>query len=171
MSGRRRAVCLALLLGLGASMAEASLVIPLQWVNGPDAGKAMGTVRADDTPYGLLLTPSLKGLASGTHGFHLHVLPLCDNGGQAAGGHYDPQHTNVHRGPYQGSGHLGDLPVLIVDAKGDATLPVLAPRLKLSMIKGHALIVHAGTDDYTPAAMKQSADDMIRLACGAVPWY
>src|SRR5262249_3117974 len=41
--------------------------------------------------------------------------------GFAAGGHYDPGHTNKHLGPLSTAGHRGDLPVLVVDSRGDAT--------------------------------------------------
>ncbi|SPX55950.1 superoxide dismutase [Klebsiella pneumoniae] len=47
----------------------------------------------------------------------------------AAGGHYDPQHTGKHEGPL-GAGHLGDLPLLVVNDAGVADQPIIAPRLK-----------------------------------------
>jgi Cu-Zn family superoxide dismutase len=37
--------------------------------------------------------------------------------------------TGKHEGP-EGMGHLGDLPVLVVNNDGKATDPVVAPRLK-----------------------------------------
>ena len=45
---------------------------------------------------------------------------------EAAGGHLDPQHSGKHEGP-DGMGHLGDLPVLVVNNDGKATDPVMAP--------------------------------------------
>ena len=56
----------------------------------------------------------------------------------AAGGHYDPDKTDRHAGPY-GNGHLGDLPFLYVDKEGKASLPVLAPRLKVADLQGGGL--------------------------------
>ena len=47
-----------------------------------------------------------------------------------AGGHYDPKASGKHGLPW-GDGHLGDLPALYVDPDGNATYPVLAPRLKV----------------------------------------
>ena len=64
--------------------------------------------------------------------------PSCAKSGLAAGGHWDPQHTGHHLGPY-GFGHLGDLPALTVTNNGDANLPVLAPRLKVKDLQGHSL--------------------------------
>ena len=111
-------------------------------------GTAIGSVRADDTIYGLIITPSLHHLPPGVHGFHIYTFPFCKKDARCAGGHWDPVQRDVHRGPYD-AGHLGDLPVLIVDERGKATLPVLIPRLKLDQIKGHALIVEIGGDNYS----------------------
>lgn len=48
----------------------------------------------------------------------------------AAGGHYDPEQTNKHLGPYNPEGHLGDLPALYVNSEGNAENPVLSPKIK-----------------------------------------
>jgi len=170
MSIKKITVLLGFLTGLLTGVAQASLVIPMQWVAGANSGKSAGYIRADDTPYGLMLTPHLQGFSQGMHGFHVHAIPLCDDGGRSAGGHFDPVRTNVHLGPYHGSGHLGDLPVLMVGADGKATLPVLAPRLTLSELKGHSLMIHAGGDDYSKNVQKLPGS-MIRIACGVVPWH
>lgn len=164
----RKISVLGWVLCLVSGIVQAGILIPVQWVSGPNAGKSAGVVKADDTPYGLLLTPTLQGLSPGAHGFHIHATALCSDGGMAAGGHLDPLHTEVHHGPYQASGHLGDLPVLIVNEKGEAVLPVLAPRLTLAAIKGHALIIHEGSDNYAEDALKQPGS-AIRVACGVIP--
>jgi superoxide dismutase, Cu-Zn family len=117
----------------------------------------------------------LKGLPPGLRGFHLHENPDCgpkeEDGrmvpGKAAGGHYDPQGTDSHEGPF-GEGHLGDLPVLYVDADGRATLPVLAPRLELSDLQGLSLMVHAGGDNYADDPKPDGGGEK-RIACGVVP--
>jgi Cu-Zn family superoxide dismutase len=150
-----------------ATQAFASIRIP---VYSTQYNKKFGTIRADDTIYGLLFTPNLKGLSPGIHGFHIHSMGFCNNMGMAAGGHLDPLRTNRHDGPYQGTGHLGDLPVLIVDKNGKATLPVLAPRLKLSTIKGKALMIHAGSDNYSDVPQKLGGGGE-RIACGEVPYH
>jgi superoxide dismutase, Cu-Zn family len=153
----------------GVSVACASLVIPVYMTTADGKGQSVGTVTADDTIYGLVLTPKLHGLPPGVHGFHVHDMAMCDHDGTAAGGHLDPDKTNKHLGPYD-PGHLGDLPVLVVDAKGDAMLPVLAPRLKLEMIKNHALMVHAGGDNYSDIPAKLGGGGT-RLACGVIPYF
>lgn len=47
-----------------------------------------------------------------------------------------------------GDGHLGDLPGLVVDAEGKANYAVLAPRLRLSDLKGRAVMIHVGGDNH-----------------------
>src|SRR5579871_5177987 len=101
-----------------SSIASADITIKMQYtISGQDAG----TVTAKQTPYGVLFIPDLHGLAPGIHGFHVHQDASCASAGMAAGGHLDPKHTGKHLGPYDNSGHLGDLPVLIVDKNGNAT--------------------------------------------------
>ncbi len=149
---------------------HASIIVPMTLVDTGGNGKTLGTIKLDDTLYGLLLTPQLHDLPTGTHGFHVHTLPFCNNYGIAAGGHFDPERTFQHRGPYRGSGHLGDLPVLIVNVRGHATLPVLAPRLKLSQIYGRSLIIFAGSDNYSEKPLKEHASKT-RIACGIIPYH
>jgi len=125
--------------------------------------KLIGSVDFQDTPFGLLITPNLSSLPAGLHGFHLHQNANCEDHAMAAGGHFDPQNTNTHQGPF-GKGHLGDLPVLYVEADGQAHTPILAPRLKTYDLKGLSLMVHANGDNYTdtPALGGGGA----RIACG-----
>ncbi|HRD70825.1 MAG TPA: superoxide dismutase family protein [Legionella sp.] len=127
--------------------------------------KSLGEVVFTDSANGLLITPNLSGLPAGLHGFHLHQHPDCGDKGMDAGGHFDPAKTNSHQGPY-GNGHLGDLPVLYVTADGKANTPTLAPRLKLSDLKGLTVMVHAGGDNYsdTPPLGGGGA----REACGVI---
>lgn len=128
-------------------------------------GNSVGNVVFVDTKYGLMITPNLIKLPAGLHGFHIHEMPDCGNHAMNAGGHLDPDKSNSHQGPY-GQGHLGDLPVLVVDSKGAATTPVLAPRLKTQDIQGHALMVHAGGDNYSDHPKLGGGGD--RIACGKI---
>lgn len=152
---------------LTSSLAFADLTIPVYGVEAVDLGKPMGTVQISQTPYGLLLTPHLKGLTSGIHGFHIHENPSCEDHAMAAGAHWDPKHTNKHLGPYN-NGHLGDLPALYVNADGEATLPILAPRLThLNKIKNHALIIHEGGDNYSDEPLKLGGGGT-KMICGVI---
>lgn len=152
---------------LGINLAYASVAIPITLFNASGQPQNIGTVTAEDSVCGVLLTPSLHGLSPGVHGFHIHVNPSCDQNGMAAGGHFDPASTNQHDGPYNKNGHLGDLPVLIVNQDGTATLPTLAPRFNLAQLKGHALMIHAGGDNYSDTPEKLGGGGA-RIACGVI---
>ena len=157
-----------------SSQDAASLTFAVNLVNEKGVGQEIGTVTAQDTDFGLLLKPDLSNLPSGVHGFHLHENPDCSPGEKegkivpalAAGGHFDPEETESHQGPY-GEGHLGDLPVLIVDELGISTLPIVAPRLTTADLKGHAVIIHAGGDNYSDKPSKLGGGGS-RLACGVI---
>jgi Cu-Zn family superoxide dismutase len=157
------AMCLCL-----ATLTSADTTVPLFFTADQGVGAAVGSIVLSETKYGVLLTPDLKGLPPGIHGFHLHQNPSCDNKGMAAGGHFDPQKTEKHLGAYSDSGHLGDLPALTVNADGTAKLPVLAPRIKhLSELTGHALMIHLGGDNYADQPEKLGGGGP-RLVCGVI---
>ena len=122
-----------------------------------------------------MLKLKLKGLPPGEHGFHVHMTPSCAPGpvegktapAGAAGGHLDPAATKMHMGP-EGEGHLGDLPKLTVAADGKDAETLTAARLKLVDLKGRALMIHAGGDNYADDP-KPLGGGGARLACGVVP--
>lgn len=162
----------------GAAYAASGTKIPMSLVNAEGIDKSVGSITAADTPAGLRLTPALRGLPPGQHGFHVHDKPSCeaapdpDKGGAmapgfGAGGHLDPAKTGKHEGP-EGNGHSGDLPALTVAANGKATKPVVAPHLKLADITGHAVMIHAGGDNYSDQPVKLGGGGG-RIACGVVP--
>lgn len=146
----------------------------MHFINSEGVGQAIGTVRAVDSPYGLMLIPQLKGLPPGVHGFHVHQNGSCEPkeqegkkvAGLAAGGHLDTAHTGKHEGPI-GKGHLGDLPALVVNEQGEATLPVIAPRLRVVDLKGRSLMVHAGGDNYSDQPQPLGGGGA-RIACAEV---
>ena len=162
------------ILSFAAASAYADVTVPMNVVDEKGAGASAGQVTISESKYGLVFTPALQGLPLGLHGFHLHQNASCEpkeKDGKmvpagAAGGHFDPAGTNAHGAPW-GEGHLGDLPPLYVDADGNATQPVLAPRLKMADLKGHALMVHAGGDNHAdhPAALGGGG---ARIACGVI---
>jgi Cu-Zn family superoxide dismutase len=163
-----------LALALASSAALADTTVTLNAVDANGVGAAVGTVTISESPYGLVLTPALSGLAPGLHGFHLHQNPSCAAGVSegktvpafGAGPHYDPAKSGRHGAPW-GDGHLGDLPALYVDADGKATQPVLAPRVKSADLKGRALMVHAGGDNHADHPMPLGGGGA-RVACGVI---
>jgi superoxide dismutase, Cu-Zn family len=138
-------------------------------------GAAMGTIELRDTKKGLQILPNVKGLPPGQHGIHVHVNANCgpaeQNGkmtaGMGAGGHFDPLKTGKHLGPMSMEGHKGDLPALVVNGLGEARSSMLAPHLKVGDVRGHAIMVHAGGDNYSdqPAPLGGGG---ARIACGTL---
>lgn len=163
----------AAVLGLSGT-AQADSIVQMNSIDQGGIGAVVGQIVISETRYGLVFSPALAGLPPGLHGFHVHENPSCEArekegkmvAGLAAGGHYDPAGSKQHGLPW-GSGHLGDLPALFVDATGTAANPVLAPRLKMSDLKGRSLMIHAGGDNHAdhPAPLGGGGP---RLVCGVI---
>lgn len=155
----------------GAATATATI----NSISATGVGESLGTVTFMDTAQGMVITPKLSGLTPREHGFHIHEKGDCGPGmnqgklaaGFAAGGHYDPAHTKKHLGPLSTIGHLGDLPVLVVDNKGDATEAVIAPHLTVAEISGRSIMIHAGGDNYSDTP-KPLGGGGARIACGVI---
>lgn len=169
-------LCTTLLAASTMAMAKPALTINMQLLDPVAGNKDVGVVEVTRSKHGLVFTPKLHGLTAGTHGFHLHENPSCEPkekdgklvAGLGAGGHWDPKHAGKHGLPWQHDAHLGDLPVLIVNADGTASTPVLAPRIKrLEQIKGLSLMIHAGGDNHSdhPAPLGGGG---ARMACGVI---
>ncbi|HWH35331.1 MAG TPA: superoxide dismutase family protein [Acidimicrobiales bacterium] len=114
--------------------------------------------------------------AAGFHGFHIHTVGVCDpaTGFASAGGHLGSVEGHVH------DDHAGDMPSLLVQEDGRATLAFETDRAMLDQIfdgDGAAVIVHQGADNfaniperYAPngpdATTLNTGDAGARLLCG-----
>ncbi|OAN54141.1 superoxide dismutase [Paramagnetospirillum marisnigri] len=158
----------------GAALA-AEVVVPMTAIDSSGTGAALGTLVVRDGKGGAVVTPKLSGLGTGPHGFHVHENPSCGPkeqdgkpvAGLAAGGHFDPDKTSRHEGPY-GHGHKGDMPALAVNGDGKATDAVTVPNLKVADLKGRSIVIHAGADNYADQP-KALGGGGARVACGVVP--
>jgi Cu-Zn family superoxide dismutase len=159
----------------GAIKAPKPITVRVTLIDAKGIGKPAGTVTIKETAEGLELDTNLKGLPPGEHGFHLHENGSCapadkdgtPTAGQAAGGHYDPEGTKAHKGP-GGGGHKGDLPKLEVNPKGTANAKLKVSGLKLADVRGKALVIHEGGDNYDDTP-KPLGGGGARIACGVVP--
>ena len=162
-------------LGLaGPGLAE-TLKAPMALATPTGPGDSIGAITISESPAGAVFHLDLHGLPPGEHGFHVHAKGACgpaEKDGKtvpagAAGGHLDPDMTGAHMGP-SGTGHLGDLPKLVVAADGTAKGDLIAPRIKtLDALKDRSLMIHAGGDNYAdqPAPLGGGG---ARLACGVI---
>ncbi|MGF6147481.1 Superoxide dismutase [Cu-Zn] precursor [Kingella potus] len=158
---------------LGA-YAQSEITVPVALLNA-NGDTPVGEIRISQNKYGAIFTPHLKNIPAGVYGFHVHEHPSCAPAekdgkpvlGLSAGGHWDPHQANAHKGPWDDSGRLGDLPALAIDARGHGQ-PVLAPRIKdISQLHGHSLVIHVGGDNYSdhPAPLGGGG---ARMACGVI---
>jgi Cu-Zn family superoxide dismutase len=159
----------------GNRFMSGSLSVPMFKITAAGQGEQIGALVLMDSRGGLRIEPSLGGLPPGAHGIHIHDKgdcgPAMKDGklaaGVAAGGHFDPAATGKHDGP-TGNGHKGDLPVLDVDAQGNATAMVQALHLSLNDVRGRAIVIHANGDNYSDQP-KPLGGGGERIACGVVP--
>jgi Cu-Zn family superoxide dismutase len=150
------------------------LTVSMFKIDATGVGPEIGTLLLYDGRGGLRIEPALGGLPPGDHGFHLHENPNCGPGlkdgkmqaGMAAGGHYDPNATGQHAGPF-GNGHRGDLPVLVVDKDGNAAQAMNALHLSVNDVRGRAFVVHEGADNYADQPRPLGGGGA-RIACGVV---
>jgi len=157
---------------LAAQAAE--VTVPVHSISASGVGAQIGTVNLRDSADGLQIRTDLSKLPPGAHGFHVHQNPNCgtamENGkptaGLAAGGHYDPGHTDKHLGP-TGAGHLGDLPILRAGPDGKATTNITVKRLSVDAVRGRALMIHEGGDTY--GEPPKLGGGGARIACGVIP--
>jgi len=169
------AILTSIMLIAAAPAVAQSLHAPMALATPTGPGESVGVISVTEGPDGAMFALDLHGLPPGPHGFHVHGNPSCAPGEKdgkpvaagAAGGHLDPGGTGMHMGP-MGAGHLGDLPLITVDADGTAKGVLTAPRIKsLDALKGRSLMIHAGGDNYAdqPAPLGGGG---ARLACGVL---
>jgi len=135
-------------------------------------GKDAGSVTLTQTPSGVLLSLTVKGLPAGEHAFHVHAVGKCEPPFTSAGGHFNP--GNKKHGMMAPDGaHAGDMPNLHIPASGELSVEVLNSAVTLEKDKpnsvfdadGSAVVIHAGKDDYKT---DPTGDAGGRIACGVV---
>jgi Cu-Zn family superoxide dismutase len=135
-------------------------------------GKYVGSAALMQTPAGVLIKLSVKGLPAGEHAFHVHGVGKCEPPFTSAGGHFNP--GGKKHGIMAADGHhAGDLPNLHIPANGELVVEVLNAAVTLEKGKanslfgpqGTSLIIHAGKDDYKTDPTGEAGG---RIACGVV---
>ena len=135
-------------------------------------GKEVGSVNLTQTPQGVLINLSVKGLPPGEHAFHVHAVGKCEPPFTSAGGHFNPASKKHGMEAAEGS-HAGDMPNLFIPASGELTVEIANPMI--SLVKGQpnsvfdadgsTVIIHAGADDYKTDPTGNAGD---RIACGVI---
>ena len=135
-------------------------------------GKDVGSAALTQTPAGVLIKLSLKGVTSGEHAFHIHGVGKCEPPFMSAGGHFNPG-KKKHGVMALDGAHAGDMPNLHIPANGELVVEVLNAAVTLDKGKanslfgpeGTSLIVHAGKDDYKTDPTGEAGG---RIACGVI---
>jgi len=118
------------------------------------------------------MTAIISGLAEGTHAIHIHEKGDCSApDGKSAGGHWNP--TGEDHGKWGDSEgfHKGDIGNFEVDASGNGTVNLTTDEWCLDCgddkkdLRGKAVIVHDGVDDYTS---QPSGAAGTRVGCGVI---
>jgi superoxide dismutase, Cu-Zn family len=135
-------------------------------------GGDVGTAEMTQTPAGVLIKLSVKGLPPGDHAFHVHAVGKCEPPFDSAGGHFNPA-TKKHGLMAADGPHAGDMPNLHIPAGGELVVEVLNSNITLEKGKpnsvfdtdGSALVIHAGVDDYKTDPTGNAGG---RIGCGVV---
>lgn len=135
-------------------------------------GKEIGSANLTQTPHGVMINLSVKGLPAGEHAFHIHAVGKCSPPFTSAGGHFNPGHKKHGLMAREGQ-HAGDMPNLHIPQSGDLTVEVMNTAITLEKgspnsvfdADGSAVVVHAGSDDYKSDPAGEAG---ARIACGVI---
>jgi superoxide dismutase, Cu-Zn family len=133
-------------------------------------GRTVGEAAITGVANGVVLTIEVSGLpARQWVSFHAHETGECDleDAFESAGGHFNP--NEVSHGYLAETGpHAGDMPNQYVGEDGVLRASIFNPLVRLegaSNLRGRALIIHDGTDDYATQPSGNAGD---RIACARV---
>jgi Cu-Zn family superoxide dismutase len=128
-----------------------------------------GTVGFSPSGDRVRIEARVSGLTPGEHGFHVHESGDCSApDASSAKGHFNPAgKAHGHHGGMER--HAGDMPNLVADAGGNATLVAELSQIALAEgatgIIGRSVVIHADPDDYTSQPAGNSGK---RIACGTI---
>ena len=131
---------------------------------------ASGSVTLTQRGGKVLVSANLSGLKpNAEHGFHFHEKGDCSSGdGMSAGGHFTPT-GKAHGSPSAPDHHAGDMPMLVADSTGQASLTAELTGITIGSgpadIVGKAVIVHKDPDDFKTQPTGNSG---ARVACGVI---
>lgn len=153
----------------GAIRAESAIgIADIQSLDGSELSGQVIFYQDDNGP--LKAEVKVSGLAAGaTHAIHIHENGDCSDGGQAAGGHFNPT-NDPHGRPDEEASHVGDLGNLTAEKDGMVQTVIIKDRpddagfAGWESILNRAVIIHENADEFTQPA----GDAGMRIGCGVI---
>ncbi|HJR23952.1 MAG TPA: superoxide dismutase family protein [Acidimicrobiales bacterium] len=173
--------------GAGPAVASATLVD----INGNEVGQALFTSRGDGSVVGrvtVAIDNAVAGNPAEFHGFHVHANNDDDTGDgntddgcitfepgtepAAASAWFTQVDGHWDDGGHAHGAHTGDLPSLVRQSDGEATIEFVVDKLAAGQLPGKALIVHFAADDFgkhpSVGTSSTTGNAGFRYACGAI---
>jgi len=129
-----------------------------------------GRATFQETEEGLKIDVEIFGAPAGKHGIHIHEKGSCEDHGNAAGGHFNPDgvpHGDLVKDGFAHA-HAGDLGNIEIDANGNGKLEKTIPGLTLKEgkygVAGRALILHEKEDNFGQPTGNAGS----RIACAVI---
>ncbi len=135
----------------------------------PDS-KLNGFADLIETKEGVYVDAEFYSATPGKHGFHVHENGSCEDSGNAAGGHFNPDNVSHGYFPEDGAmkAHPGDMGNVEIDENGEGYFSVFLPGVSLSSgkynVMGKALILHEKEDDMSQPTGNAGG----RIGCGVI---
>ncbi|MFH4964094.1 superoxide dismutase family protein [Gaetbulibacter sp. M235] len=118
------------------------------------------------------MVAEMEGLTEGTHAIHIHEKADCSSpDGKSTGGHWNPTAQPHGKWGAEEGYHKGDIGNFTAEASGKGSITFTTDEWCIGCgdetkdILGKAVIVHAGTDDYTT---QPTGDAGGRVSCAGI---
>ena len=135
-----------------------------------EGSELLGSTDFQDTDEGLRVQVNIFGAPPGLHGIHIHENGSCEDQGNAAGSHFNPdnaKHGSLTANGLQGA-HAGDLGNIEINDSGEGALFLVAPGLTVKegkyAVDGRAVILHEKQDDFGQPTGNAGG----RIGCGII---
>lgn len=135
-----------------------------------DSNQTIGAVKFTPTDSGLEIAANIKDISEGKHGFHIHETGSCADGGNASGGHFNPDNVKHGYLPEDGfkKAQAGDLGNITINETGTGYVKLNVAGLTLEegkyAVANLAVIVHELEDDFGQPAGNAGG----RIGCGII---
>jgi superoxide dismutase, Cu-Zn family len=135
-----------------------------------DPSKTLGDASFSLTEKGMAIEAQVNNAPPGQHAFHIHEVGSCEDQGNAAKGHFNPdqvKHGLLSKDGFQNA-HAGDLGNMTISPQGEGTLSQTISGLTFSggkyAIEGLSVILHEKVDDFGQPTGNAGG----RIGCGII---